>query len=490
MNLVGAGAPILVSLITVPVYLAVIGEERYGVLAIVWLFLGYFGLFDLGVGKATANQIAKLRDSHDSERQAVLWTGILVNGAFGILGGLILWLCGHYFIGSHFGGKVTASIQGEVLCALPWLALAVPVATLSSVFVAALEGRERFSTLNSLQISGTVMFQTLPLGAAWWLGSELNGLIAAAVCARVATALPLFRACRRYVPLRGMPKFRGALVAPLFRYGGWVTMTAIIGPILVSLDRVLIGAQMGAQAVTHYTIPYTLVTKFLIFPSSLTRALFPRFSLQGWDEASKLSHQAVLGLTAVITPLIVIAMFAIKPFLTLWVGAPLAEASAPAAEILLLGIWVNSLAQVPFNLLQGQGRPDLVAKFHAVELIPYVAILWVALDFAGVPGAAWAWVLRVTVDMVLVFCAAGLTGKIYREVWPGFGLLFITMLLLFALRTGLYGLGDSLPIRSAMGGGVFLCALCWSLQILPGDFARKVVRILPFSSINAAAAKQ
>jgi O-antigen/teichoic acid export membrane protein len=109
MNLVGAGASILVLLVTVPVYLAVIGEEHYGVLAIVWLLLGYFGLFHLGVGTATANQIAKLRDSRDSQRQAVFWAAIIVNAAFGILGGLILWWCGHYFLASYFSDKMPRS---------------------------------------------------------------------------------------------------------------------------------------------------------------------------------------------------------------------------------------------------------------------------------------------------------------------------------------------------------------------------------------------
>lgn len=476
INFAGAATLIVMSLVTVPVYLQTIGEARYGILALVWLFLDYFGFFDLGMGKATANQMASLRDAPTPEREAVFWTGALVNGALGVLGGLVLWWCGYYLLGSYFGAKVSPAMQEEVRAALPWLAVAVPVATLSAVCVAALEARERFLVLNGLQVSTTALFQLLPLAMAWWQGPALDGLIAAAVAARVAASLPLFLACRRYVPLQGLPRFRSALVGTLVRYGGWVTVTALVSPILVSLDRVLIGAQIGPRAVAHYAVPYSLVTKFQLFPASLSRALFPRFSLLDWAASGQLAHEAVLSLVAVITPLIVAGMVVMKPFLSLWVGADLAEVSAPVGEVLLIGVWINCLAVIPFGMLQGQRRPDVVAKFHALELIPYVAVLWMGLEFAGVQGAAWAWVLRVSADAVLLFSAAGLRSRVSPLLWSGLGLLLV-------LQLGLDVAGDSLVIRASLGVVLLLVAVYWSLRLAPESLRVFLNRFVPFLSV-------
>ena len=86
-NIGGATLPMLVSLITVPLYIATIGTDRYGIVAIAWLLLGYFGFLDFGLSRATANALSRLTDQ-SGERARVLVTSFCLNMALGALAAL------------------------------------------------------------------------------------------------------------------------------------------------------------------------------------------------------------------------------------------------------------------------------------------------------------------------------------------------------------------------------------------------------------------
>ncbi|MFA6181996.1 flippase [Acidithiobacillus sp.] len=459
INLAGAAIPAVLLLITVPIYLHLIGEARYGVLAIVWLLLGYFGVFDLGFGRAVANRIAALHDATAEERQGIFWTGLAISAVTGLIGGAILYLLGDWLFAHVF--HISGSLRIEAENAMPWLASALPLAIIISLLAGALEGRQAFLALNGAQIFGTVLYQLFPLVVAYAGWITLPYLIAAAIVGRLLSVLLLFALSYRHVPLSPRPRFALNQVKSLLHYGGWITVTGLVGPLLTVFDRFLIGAKVGMVAVTAYTVPYNLVMRLSILPASLQTALFPRFAMVDPTEAKALAARAVLSIGAIMTPIVVMGLLLIKPFLILWVGAALAEKTAPVGQILLFGMWINTLAYIPYAYLQARGRPDLPAKFHVLELLPYIGILWVLIDRLGVPGAAWAWDLRVLADTLLLFWAAQTTSGLSRTM---VGILPITGALVIAFE---------MPYDSALYVGISLllagASIGWSIASIPQD---------------------
>ena len=413
-NLLGSAVPLAVSLVTIPIYLGLIGDARYGVLAIAWLLLGYFGLFDLGLGRATAQRIAALRDGTASERADTFWTALSLNVGLGVAGGLLIWPVAAYFFGHVF--KVEDALRPEVQAAVPWLVLAVPMATLSGVLGGALQGRERFLELNLISVSGTVLFQLLPLATALLWGADLGVLLPAALFSRLFTLLMMFERCRRHIFQGHPPRMARAQVGQLLRFGGWVTVTSFIGPMMVVLDRFIIGAITGAKAVTYYTVPFQLAANSTLISGALSSALFPRLAAASPQEAHRLALEALRTLVVVITPLVAGGILLMAPFLSWWITPAFAEQSARVGQIILLGFWANSFAIIPFAQLQARGRPDLVAKCHLAEVLPYFGLLYLGLSFFGMAGAAVAFSLRTLVDFALLASLSGVLVSSIRSL--------------------------------------------------------------------------
>jgi O-antigen/teichoic acid export membrane protein len=449
-NIAGAALPIAVSLLTVPAYLSHIGEARFGILSIVWLLLGYFGLFDLGLGMATAQQIAAREKDGRAAQARIFWTALMTNFALGIAGGLVAWPIAQYYF-AHFL-KVDPAVRVEILSALPWIIAAVPLATVTGVATGALQGLHRFATLNIISVAGTMLFQLLPLAAALFWSPSLTVLLPLAILARALTLAMLWLDCRRNL-LKGHPvRYHWSEIGVLLRFGFWVTISAFFVPFMTMIDRFVIGAFISAAAVSAYVVPLNLGDRLSILGNSAGTALFPRFSSMTREEAAELAYNSERVLLAMMLVAAVAAIFLIGPFISLWVGSEFSMKSAPAGEILMAGIWLDSLSRVPLYALRGQFRPEAVAKIDLTILLPYWLCLYWLISAWGIEGAAAAYVFRVTLNYVLL--AHGM-GTLARMRWMLVGSALLVLLSLVAVRI--------LPPLSGGWGISFLVSLALSI---------------------------
>lgn len=464
LNMLGQAAPLVLGLLTVPTYLSLIGEARFGVLAMVWLLVGYFGLVDLGLGQACAQRLARLASSPATIRAQVFGTALAISLALGAVGGLLVWPAARWFFGEAL--SIEPALRAELHSALPWLPLALPVTTLAAVLNGALQSRERFLELNTVAVIGHAGVQLAPLAAAMLISPSLALLIPIVLSVRLLTFALLWLHCRQHVTEGAAMSWDSETARQLLRFGGWVSVSAVVGPLMVVLDRFAIGALMGARAVGHYTVPFQLAERATVFSSALNSALFPRLTVaaEGFPR-QQMSEDAIHTLAVVTTAPIAIGLLLINPFLSWWVSPELSDVSGRAAQVLLLGFWLNSLALVPYTQLHAEGRPDLVAKCHMTELLPYLGLLYFALETAGLVGAAAVFALRTGIDFLLLAHLAGVPKRVLtRLAWPAGAL----TLLLYTL----WQVWMPSAWSSVLVGALCIFVLAWSAVHAPVGWRR------------------
>ena len=412
-NLLGSGSPLVAALAFIPYTLAQLGDEGFGILTLIWALIGYFSLFDFGAGRAMTYEISRLQNQENGlelgKVQTILKSGLALTTATGLIGCLLIWLLAPQL--AHDWLKISSRWQVDSQLALQITALGILPATITSGLRGAMEGMGYFmpSNVNKLLL-GFSMFTTPAISIA------LHGLSLWQITLYLVL-IRVFIVALGFIQLQHCLKLKNYIVATstvattsirqqiheLMSYGVWVSITGIISPLMMYGDRFFISALVGADQLSVYAIPQEGLIRLLIVPTAICGALMPLFSSiicrEELQKTYRKNHQRMIIIMAVLCGLTALTIY---PVLSIWISAEFASKAYPIALIFIVGALINGVATVSYTFLHAIGKTKLTAEFHIAELLIYLAMIYVLTKQFGLMGAAIAWVLRVTIDLILL----------------------------------------------------------------------------------------
>jgi O-antigen/teichoic acid export membrane protein len=407
--LLGNALPILAALLTVPLLIDLLGTTRFGLLTLAWTLVGYFSLFDLGLGRALTKMVAERSQVGPTESRTggttadlstLCSTGlgmVIVLGAVGgVVGPLAILWSDSWFDGVDAGGEELRSVI--------WIALGIPLVVVTAALRGILEGFQEFRLLALIRApTGAAMFVVPWLAAS--IQPTLDWAVAALVLTRLVVLIAHWVPCSRrlHLSLAGVQR---RWVRPLVNFGGWLTVINVVGPIVTYADRFVIASMMAAATVAYYTVPFDVVARLMLFPLALSSALLPALSGARHHDplGAQRLHRKVVGFTvALVFPGALLGALIAEPALRFWLGPEFAMEATRVTQILLFGFAAAAASQMTFSALQSHGNIRSSAILTLVQVVPYFVALVVLVRSHGIVGAAVAWTVRSILNwMVLV----------------------------------------------------------------------------------------
>ncbi len=480
--------PMPIAILTVPYLIRGLGNERFGLLSLAWSLLGYFNLFDLGLGRATTKFVAAALGTNDLQKiPRIIWTSLLVQVAIGVFGAIVLASSTPLLVSKFL--KLSPGIIDEARQTFYFLSIATPLVICSRNLRGVLEASQRFDLIACVQIPASLINVSLPA-----IGVMLRFRLPQIICMIIglwllnATAY-LFFCFKLFPAVRHSVSPDRSLVRPLLSFGGWVALCNLLVPVLASLDRFAIGALLSVAVVAYYTAPYDMVFRLLIIPGVIATTLFPAFSTLWAVDRESLERYYLRSLKyilLVMVPLVVLVIIFAPDILRLWLGKEFMIRSTAVLQILAIGMLLNALAQMPANVLDGIGRPDLRAKIFLAYLPVYLILLWVLIAKQGVVGAALAWTLRSAMELTIFATVASklLRLHVVAVIRQGVFRAMIacaTLLALLAAERLIYSGGLWHESFAAAGSVMLFALVVWRFildsidrQSLTGAFRRKL----------------
>jgi O-antigen/teichoic acid export membrane protein len=409
LNIAGFGFPAVLALIAIPVLVRGYGDSRFGVLSIAWAVIGYFGLFDLGLSRALTQRLAESigRGAHH-EVGPVSRTALFLMTPIGLAGGVLLAALAPMIVERVL--NVPKELQAESVTAFRIFAIAVPFTVFTAGLRGILEAGQRFGAINLLRVPLGLLTFGGPLIALYYSPSLVAAAWVLSVGRIVIAGLHWFAVVRAVPAVAVRTSAHDRIPAiPLLKYGGWMTVSNVISPLMNTMDRFGLGALLPVAAVAYYATSFELVTKVWLLTAAVLPVLFPAMTAalhENRAAAVRLFDRGALILLAVIAPVLLVMVLFALPGISWWVNPEFGAAAAPSLQWLAAAMAMNIVAQVALTLVQAAGRPDLSAKFHLAELPVYALLLWFLVGKFGALGAALAWGIRVVADAVLLLGAA------------------------------------------------------------------------------------
>ncbi len=457
-NLLGYVLPLLAGLYAFPILNRTMGQDRFGLMTLIWAMVGYFNLFDLGIGRAITLMISRKLGGGDCQSiPAIYRSGTLFLLLIGCVGGVVFGLFAPKLLAHVI--KAPPAMRDEFYQSVRLVGFCMPLITLSAAPRGLLEAYGEFARLTLLRVPFGVLTFLVPI----WFPSVINNL------AWVTFELVVLRGIWLVLHILVAHRFAGKVqvgkgfswrsVRELMVFGGWMTASNIIGPILSTVDRFFIGTISSAAAIAYYTTPFEVISRLVILPNSLSSVLFPELG-KGLVEDRCRAVQTYRNAQRLLWIILFVACLFIAAFgfrlLQWWMGEAFAAEAFWVMLLLNVGVFFNGFAYLPYVALHSSGRPRTTGIIHIIELIFFVPALCLLIRYFGVLGAAMAWLGRAALDLIaLEYCA----NHAIRSNVPVMEVICVAL-----ASIALFGL--PLVTSQAVRGGLFLMGIVGALLVL------------------------
>lgn len=407
-NLFGSLFPMLVGILTIPFLIQNLGVEKFGVLSIIWALIGYFSIFDFGIGRALTHGVASKRAENSKiSDYSFIRVGLNATLFSGVVGGVILALISKILAYNWLNASI--GLRAELFESILYASIGIPFVTYTSGLKGIIEGYEKFKSINIIKSTLGLLNFLLPVLSVIFIGKSLTSIVIVLVIIRIFVFIWHIIILRRIIDLSeifilGSNKDEKRDYS-VYKFGAWMTLSNILSPLMVTADRFFISYLLGASVVAYYTVPFDLAIRALIIPAAFTTALFPKFAALCQISTADAKETYIESKAKTFYIMLFMSLLMIllsKLGLSLWINDSFAQKSWIILVIISIGVFFNGIAQVPHTLLQASGNVKITAIVHSIEFVIYIISLFVFLKLFGIVGAALTFLFRVLLDYLIL----------------------------------------------------------------------------------------
>jgi len=396
---IGVALTMFAGLVLSPYVIHKLGAEGYGIWALLFSLIGYYGLLDLGIRSALVRYTAFFHAQHEPAKINELINTVI---AYYTAGASVLLLIS-IFISMHADRifHVSPAFRHDFSRLIIVVGLSSMLGL--NVFSAALQGLQRFGLSTRIAVVA-IGIRSLGAFLLLYLGFGLLALGINVLFAQVFGYVVGYGALRR-----AMPEFRLSLRMARFRmlrgiwnYSVHTFMATVAIQLLYQSPAILIGLFRPAAFIGYFSFPSKLVNysgDFIQRVGDVSHSAGTALAARGTpDQLRRLAVYSNRYCLALFMPLAIFLVAYGRELLYVWISPEFAANSAPAISALVLSGALAMAAQYNSGaLLFALAEHRRYSRALLVEAALSISLMALAIPRYGVAGAAWGFAIPMTV---------------------------------------------------------------------------------------------
>lgn len=417
-NYIGQGWQALMALAFIPLYVRYLGIEAYGLIGIYAILQAWLVLLDMGMKPALCREMARfIGGAHNAQSIRDLLRSVELVG-IGVAGVIALgtwaasrWIAIHWVTAKHLPTSVVAH-------AFSIMGLVTALRFVQDIYVSGSLGLQR-QVLQNVVICVTATMRGLGAVAllAWFSPTIEAFFLWQGFVSIVAVALFAGIVYRTLPTAPQAARFSKEALVSIWRFAAGIAAVTFLALLLGQLDKILLSRLLTLESFGYYALAGVVASSLTMLTGPITTAVYPRFTelvTNGDTTALRLAyHQGAQFLAVLIGSTAIILIMFGTDVLRLWTGDPgLSQKVAPLMAIMTLGLLLNSLLCVPYQMQLAYGWTSLTIKIGIIAATLMVpAVLWIVPKYGAVGGA---WMTVVTNAGYLVFSVHFMHRRLLR----------------------------------------------------------------------------
>lgn len=409
-NLAGQVFAGLLGILTLPILVALLGVEGYGLAGLFVLIQTWFSLLDLGLSQALMRQTVRTRSGATSATDfRRLYRAIWV--LFVVVGGLTtaIMLLSSTWISANWLHPSSTEVETVEAC-LRLMAVAGLLRWLSSLYRGIASGFEAFVWLGGFNASMAAL-RYVGVIAVLWLAKPSNPVLAfalyqlalgvlefsiLAVKSRRLTASIPKDAAADEAPGAGTFRQRTSLLVSEMRFSIFISLSSIVWIITTQSDRLTLSGILPLAEYGMFTLAVTVAAGVLMISQPILNVVNPRLTRAISEGSPTTTRDTYVSLTRFVAFAVFpvgIALAVVSPqLMRIWTGDEyVATYAAPIVTLYALGNTILAICSFGYYLQFGQGNLRLhmvIVVVQALIIIPLQVALVITIGAVGA-GIAW-----------------------------------------------------------------------------------------------------